>query len=72
MTDQTNIAEPYTCATISVADCATILGISKSAAYTMTEKAYKSGQPFKVIRIGRSYRILKQSFFNFINCGEGA
>ncbi|MCR4647203.1 MAG: helix-turn-helix domain-containing protein [Oscillospiraceae bacterium] len=60
------------CITLRVEDTAKILGISLSAAYTMTEKAYQSGQPFKVLKIGRSYRILKQSFFNFVNCGEGA
>ena len=72
MKNTTAITESPECITLRVEDTAKILGISLSAAYTMTEKAYKSGDPFKVLRIGRSYRILKQSFYNYINSGEGA
>ena len=54
------------CITLRVEDTAKILGISLSAAYTMTEKAFKNGEPFKVLRIGKSYRILKASFLEYL------
>jgi hypothetical protein len=49
-----------------------MLGISMSAAYSMIEDAFKNGSPFKVLRIGKCYRILKDSFLNYIYGNESA
>ena len=68
----TNTMDSPQCVTLTVEDTAKILGISLSSAYTMTEKAFKTGEPFRVIRIGKSYRIMKKSFFDYIGCGESA
>ncbi|MCR4643845.1 MAG: helix-turn-helix domain-containing protein [Oscillospiraceae bacterium] len=64
--------ESSECITLRVEDTAKILGISLSAAYNMVDRAYKSGGPFHVIKIGRSFRIMKESFYHFLDCGEGA
>ena len=54
------------CLTITVDDAATILGISRSSAYTLAEQAFKEHKWFKVLRIGKSYRILRESFYSYI------
>ena len=43
-------------------DIQVMLGISKNSAYAFLEQAYKEQQPFRVIKIGRVYRILKKDF----------
>ncbi len=58
----------HECLTLRVEDCANILGISLSSAYSLVEQAYINHAPFKVLRIGKSYRILKASFFDFVEC----
>lgn len=68
----TTITEPQECVTLRVEDCAVMLGISMSAAYSMIEDAFKNGAPFKVLRIGKCYRILKDSFLNYIYGKESA
>ena len=69
---KTTTVETPECVTLRVEDTATILGISLSAAYNMIEKAYKEGAPFKVLRIGKSYRILKESFYDYVFDRKGA
>ncbi len=54
------------CLTITVDDAATILGISRSSAYSLAEQAFKEHKWFKVLRIGKSYRILRESFYSYI------
>ena len=54
------------CLTITVDDAATILGISRSSAYALAEQAFKEHKWFKVLRIGKSYRILRESFYSYI------
>lgn len=39
-----------------------ILGISRTKAYDYVLKVYKEQEPFRVIKIGSSYRIIKSSF----------
>ena len=40
--------------------------ISRSSAYTLAEQAFKEHKWFKVLRIGKSCRILRESFFSYI------
>ena len=58
--------EQHECVTLRVEDCANILGISLSSAYTLVERAFNDHAPFKVLRLGKSYRIIKQSFFDYV------
>ena len=67
----TTITEPQECVTLRVEDCAVMLGISMSAAYSMIEDAFKNGTPFKVLRIGKCYRILKDSFLAYVFGKDG-
>lgn len=55
------------CLTLRVDDCAEILGIGRSAAYTLCKNAESSnGVPFKVIRLGTSILISKKSFNEYL------
>lgn len=54
------------CLTITVDEAATILGVSRSLAYTYVEQAFQNHEPFKVLKIGKCYRILKDSFFDYV------
>ena len=58
--------EPQECVTLRVEDCATILRISLSTAYSLVERAFNEQSMFKVLRLGKTYRIIKQSFFDFV------
>ena len=57
----------HECLTLRVEDCANILGISMSSAYALVEQAFTNHAPFKVLRIGKSYRILEDSFFEYVH-----
>ncbi|MBP0974226.1 MAG: helix-turn-helix domain-containing protein [Oscillospiraceae bacterium] len=70
MKRSTVITEPQECVTLRVEDCAVMLGVSMSAAYALIEQAFQTGSPFKVLRIGKVYRILKASFLEYLY-GEG-
>ena len=59
-------AEPHECVTLRVEDCANILGISLSTAYALVERAFTEHTMFKVLRLGKTYRIIKQSFFDYV------
>ena len=48
-------------------DIQSILGIPKSNTYDFLKKVYKEQQPFRVIKIGKSYRIPKKAFDHWIN-----
>lgn len=43
-----------------------MLGLSRNTAYSFVRDVYKTGEPFKVIKAGSSYRILKESFDNWL------
>lgn len=45
-----------------VKDIQNILGISRNGAYDFVKRAYTTGKPFRVIKIGGNYRIPKISF----------
>lgn len=51
-------------------DIQKILGLSKSKVYLWLEEVYKEQMPFRVIKIGKLYRIPKESFDEWLsgNC----
>ena len=51
----------------NVKDIQKILGIGRSRAYEYLREVYKSGTPFKVIKIGTIYKIPILSFNNWMN-----
>lgn len=50
----------------NVKDIQNILGIGRSRAYEYLKEVQKTGEPFKVIKIGTIYKIPIQSFNNWI------
>ena len=50
-----------------VRDIQDILGISRNGAYEFVRKAYDTGKPFRVIKIGGNYRIPKTSFDTWLD-----
>lgn len=51
----------------TVADIQELLQMSRSAAYDFIRKVEKENAPFRVIRVGKSYRIPKVSFDQWLN-----
>lgn len=53
-----------------VSDIQKILGLSRSKVYLWLEEVYKAKLPFRVIKIGKLYKIPKDSFDKWIdgNC----
>ena len=47
------------------------LGLGKNKIYDYLDKVYEDKYPFKVIKIGKLYKIPKKSFDEWIN-GEGS
>jgi hypothetical protein len=52
---------------ITVQDVAKELVLGKNAAYALVRSAYLSGQPFKVMMIGSQYRIVTNSFYDWLD-----
>ena len=51
-------------------DIQQLLGIGRSKCYTYLEAVYQKQEPFRVIKIGKLFRVPKQSFDNWLNgCG---
>lgn len=48
-------------------DIRRLLGIGRTKVYEFLEKVYKDQEPFRVIKIGRIYRVPKDSFDKWIN-----
>ena len=46
----------------TVNDVMDLLGIGRSAAYEYIKKVEEQKEPFRVIKVGKSYRIPKESF----------
>lgn len=44
-----------------------ILGIGRSKVYEFLEKVFKEQKPFLVIKIGKLYKVPKESFDKWIN-----
>lgn len=50
------------------ADIQKILGIGKSKSYTFLEEVYKQkNPPFKVLKIGKLFRVPKKGFDEWVN-----
>jgi response regulator of citrate/malate metabolism len=54
------------CKTLSVEDCANILGISRTSAYALANKAVSSGKPFSVVKLGSKLLVSKKSFQKYL------
>lgn len=50
-----------------VEDIQKLLGIGRSKAYTYLEEVYQTQEPFRVIKIGKLFRVPKQSFDNWLD-----
>ena len=55
-----------------VTDIQKILGLSRSKAYLWMEEVYQAKIPFRVVKIGKLYKIPKDSFDKWIkgNCED--
>lgn len=51
----------------SVEDIQTLLGIGRSKAYAWLDEVYEKQEPFRVIKIGRLFRVPRQSFDSWLN-----
>lgn len=51
----------------SVSDIQRILKLSRNAAYKFVQECYQNQKPFRVIKIGREYKIPVKSFDNWLN-----
>nr|WP_308464078.1 helix-turn-helix domain-containing protein [Enterocloster alcoholdehydrogenati] len=51
----------------SAEEIQTLLGIGRSKVYTYLEEVYQKQEPFRVIKIGKLFRVPKQSFDNWLN-----
>ena len=48
-------------------DIQRLLGIGRSKVYTFLEEVYQKQEPFRVIKIGKLFRVPKQSFDDWLN-----
>lgn len=44
------------------------LGLGRNILYSYLEEVYNKQYPFRIIKIGKIYKITKASFDNWINC----
>jgi len=51
----------------SISDIQKLLGLGRTKAYNFLEEVYKKQDPFRVIKIGKLYRIPKDSFDKWLN-----
>ena len=54
----------------TIQDIQKILSISRSTAYAFIRRTYENQAPFKVVRVGNSYRIVKESFDQWLDGGN--
>lgn len=48
-------------------DIQKLLGIGRSKAYAFWDEAYERQKPFRVIKIGKLYRVPKEGFDKWLN-----
>ena len=53
-----------------VEDIQCMLGLGRSKAYDFLDKVYLEQQPFRVIKIGKQYRIPKEPFNQWLLKGD--
>ena len=51
----------------SISEIQDILGIGRTRAYEYVKKVYEDKAPFRVIKVGNNYRIIKSSFDNWLD-----
>ena len=51
----------------SISDIQKLLGLGRTKTYNFLEEVYKNQEPFRVIKIGKLYRIPKDSFDKWLN-----
>ena len=51
----------------SVEEIQTLLGIGRSKTYSWLDEVYEKQEPFRVIKIGRLFRVPRQSFDSWLN-----
>lgn len=44
-----------------------ILGIGRSKTYTFLDEAYRNQKPFRVLKVGKLFRVPKQSFDDWLD-----
>ena len=52
-----------------VTDIQQLLGVGRNTVYVFLEEVYKSQKPFRVFKIGKLYKVPKESFDLWINGG---
>lgn len=52
----------------SVAEIQKILGIGRTRIYQYLEEVYRNQEPFRIIKIGKLYKIPKDSFDEWLSC----
>ena len=50
----------------SITEVKDILGVRRKKAYEYIRKVYKDKSPFRVIKVGTNYRIIKSSFDSWL------
>lgn len=53
-----------------VEDIQVMLSLGRNSTYSFLEKVYEEQKPFRVLKIGKSIRVPKASFDNWLN-GKG-
>lgn len=53
-------------AVYDVSDVQRLLGLGRSTTYVFLEEVYKNQKPFKIIKIGKLYKVPKDSFDKWI------
>ncbi len=48
-------------------DIQKILGLGRSVTYTFLEKTFSEQKPFKVLKVGKMYRVPKKGFDQWLN-----
>lgn len=55
----------------SISEIQKLLGLGRTKTYNFLEEVYKNQEPFRVIKIGKLYRIPKDSFDKWLNSNNG-
>lgn len=56
---------------LTVADIAELLGVCEKTAYSLIRQALTRGDMFKVIKIGRLYKIPTEPFLTWLDSWDG-
>ena len=51
----------------SISEIQKLLGLGRTKTYNFLDEVYKKQEPFRVIKIGKPYRIPKDSFDKWLN-----